>query len=297
MPAADRHRRSAWPRSPSPSPRPPCCSSSSSGKLDLDAPIQRYVPAFPEKPWPVTAAPAARATWPAIRHYARGEFASTRRYATSTEALAIFKDDPLVHRAGHAVPVHQLRLQPAGRAVEGASGQPFLDYVRANVFEPAGMVGARDDDVLAIIPHRAQGYLKSAGGRAAQLGARRHQQQDPGRRPVRHAPRTWPASPWRCRAACCSSRTSVARMLTRQTDAGRQADRLRPGLLPDRARRRARGLAHGRPAAGEHRALHAARPPRRGGPAHQPRGHRARSSPTSPARSPPWSPWPAPPRA
>jgi serine beta-lactamase-like protein LACTB len=25
------------------------------GKLDLDAPIQRYCPAFPEKPWPITA--------------------------------------------------------------------------------------------------------------------------------------------------------------------------------------------------------------------------------------------------
>ena len=24
------------------------------GKLDLDAPVQRYVPSFPEKPWPVT---------------------------------------------------------------------------------------------------------------------------------------------------------------------------------------------------------------------------------------------------
>ena len=24
------------------------------GRLDLDAPIRRYVPAFPEKPWPVT---------------------------------------------------------------------------------------------------------------------------------------------------------------------------------------------------------------------------------------------------
>ena len=25
------------------------------GLLDLDAPIQRYVPQFPEKPWPITA--------------------------------------------------------------------------------------------------------------------------------------------------------------------------------------------------------------------------------------------------
>ncbi len=33
------------------------------GKLDLDAPVQRYVPSFPQKPWPVTTA-RWRVTWP-----------------------------------------------------------------------------------------------------------------------------------------------------------------------------------------------------------------------------------------
>jgi len=48
--------------------------------------------------------------------------------------------------------------------VEGASGQALPDYLRDNVFLPAGMATARIDDVFAIVPHRAQGYQKTAAG-------------------------------------------------------------------------------------------------------------------------------------
>ena len=133
------------------------------GKLDLDAPIQRYVPTFPEKPWPVTAR-LLLAHLGGIRHYKEAEFASTRRYASATEALHIFKDEPLEHEPGTRFLYSSYGYNLLGCAVEGASGQSYLDYVRANVFEPAGMFTARDDDAQAIIPHRAQGYAKNAAG-------------------------------------------------------------------------------------------------------------------------------------
>src|SRR5262245_53348773 len=69
------------------------------GKLDLDAPIQRYVPSFPEKRWPVTPR-LLLAHLGGVRHYTEGEFGSTRRYQSATEALHIFKDDPLAHEPG-----------------------------------------------------------------------------------------------------------------------------------------------------------------------------------------------------
>ena len=133
------------------------------GKLDLDAPIQRHVPTFPEKPWPVTAR-LLLAHLGGIRHYKEAEFASTRRYASATEALHIFKDEPLEHEPGTRFLYSSYGYNLLGCAVEGASGQSYLDYVRANVFEPAGMFTARDDDAQAIIPHRAQGYAKNAAG-------------------------------------------------------------------------------------------------------------------------------------
>jgi CubicO group peptidase (beta-lactamase class C family) len=54
------------------------------GKLDLDAPVQRYVPAFPRKRWPVTTRQAA-GHLAGIRHYLPGEFESRRHYATVAE--------------------------------------------------------------------------------------------------------------------------------------------------------------------------------------------------------------------
>ena len=133
------------------------------GRLDLDAPVQRYVPAFPEKPWPVTSR-LLLAHLGGLRHYREGEFGSTRRYLSASEALGIFADDPLAHEPGTRFLYTSYGYNLLGCAVEGASGQPFLDYLRANVFEPAGMFTARDDDTLALIPHRAQGYVKSAMG-------------------------------------------------------------------------------------------------------------------------------------
>lgn len=133
------------------------------GKLDLDAPVQRYVPTFPQKPWPVTTR-ALLAHLAGIRHYGEGEFESTRHYASLTEALAIFQDDPLAHEPGTAYLYSTYGFTLVGTVIEAVAGAPFGEHLRKAVFEPAGMTGARVDDVFEIIPHRARGYRKGPGG-------------------------------------------------------------------------------------------------------------------------------------
>lgn len=134
------------------------------GKLDLDAPIQRYCPAFPEKPWPITARQLL-AHVSGIRHYKRPEeITSTRHYTRIVDALEIFKDDPLEHEPGARFTYTTYGYTVLGCAIEGASGMSYLDYVRENIFQPAGMDRARDDDVFALIPHRAQGYRRMPSG-------------------------------------------------------------------------------------------------------------------------------------
>src|SRR5438046_2808470 len=64
------------------------------GRLDLDAPVQRYVPSFPEKPWPITTRELA-GHLAGIRHYRGAEFTSNRRYETVTDGPEIFRDDSL----------------------------------------------------------------------------------------------------------------------------------------------------------------------------------------------------------
>jgi len=136
------------------------------GKLDLDAPVQRYVPGFPEKPWPITARQLL-AHQSGIRNWSREEFHNTRRFSSITESLEPFKDDGLLFEPGTRTQYTSLGFTLLGAALEGAGGAPFMDQLRASVFQPAGMESARDDNVFAIVPHRARGYFRHGDGTLA----------------------------------------------------------------------------------------------------------------------------------
>jgi serine beta-lactamase-like protein LACTB, mitochondrial len=133
------------------------------GKVDRDTPIQRYVPAFPEKQWPVTVRHLL-SHQSGIRNWTEEEFHNTRHFANIAESLAVFKDDPLLFEPGTRTQYTSLGYNLLGAVVEGVSGKPFLEYLHERVFVPAGMEAARGDDVLAIIPNRAAGYQMTGGG-------------------------------------------------------------------------------------------------------------------------------------
>ena len=69
------------------------------GGIDLDAPVQRYVPSFPAKKHPVTTRQLAGHI-AGIRHYQGDEFLSSRYYETVLEGLEIFENDPLLFEPG-----------------------------------------------------------------------------------------------------------------------------------------------------------------------------------------------------
>ncbi len=133
------------------------------GLLDLDAPIQKYCPAFPEKPWPVSGRQLLGHLG-GVRHYGDNEPVNTRRFTGVQDGLAFFKDDPLAVEPGTKYVYSTYGYSLLGCAVEGASGQAFAEYLRDNVFRPAGMERTRPDDVRGLVPNRAQGYVKDASG-------------------------------------------------------------------------------------------------------------------------------------
>jgi CubicO group peptidase (beta-lactamase class C family) len=134
-------------------------------KMQLDAPIERYVPSFPHKQWPVTIRELLGHLG-GIRHYANDrELDSTRHYTDVSAPLKIFEDDPLLAEPGAKYSYSTYGFNLLGAAVESASGAKFTDYLREHVFGPAAMDHAGPDDVYAIIPHRARGYRLSAAGR------------------------------------------------------------------------------------------------------------------------------------
>ena len=134
------------------------------GLLDLDAPVWRYCPDFPEKPWPVTARQLL-CHQGGIRHYRPDEPVLARRFETFAEALALFRDDPLVHEPGTQVRYSTYGYNLLGCAAAGAARASFLSLLQETVFAPAGMESTGPDDVRAITPHRAQGYTRDSEGR------------------------------------------------------------------------------------------------------------------------------------
>lgn len=132
------------------------------GRLDLDSPIQRYCPSFPKKEWPITARDLISHT-SGIRHYEgpneQQELFNTRHYDHVSDALEIFKNDPLKQRPGDDMIYTTWGYVVLGCVVEGATGEEFRKFIREAIFEPAGMKQTRDDDPPILIPGRARGYI------------------------------------------------------------------------------------------------------------------------------------------
>ena len=132
------------------------------GRLDLDAPVQRYVPSFPAKPWPITTRLAA-GHLAGIRHYRGDEFTLYRRYGSVLESLDIFKDDSLLFQPGTRFSYSSYGWNLISAVVEGASGDRFLPFMRAHVFEPLHLAHTSADWVDSIVPDRTRYYDRRAG--------------------------------------------------------------------------------------------------------------------------------------
>ena len=127
------------------------------GKLDLDAPVQRYVPSFPQKPWPITTRELA-GHLAGIRHYEGNEFLSNTPYPSVTAGLAIFANDTLLFEPGTRFAYSSYGFNLVSAVIEGASGENFLGYMGAHVIRPLGLTHTAPDRVDSLIPDRTTFY-------------------------------------------------------------------------------------------------------------------------------------------
>jgi serine beta-lactamase-like protein LACTB len=139
------------------------------GKLDLDAPVQKYCPAFPQKSAPITTR-LVMGHLAGIRHYKSDsqddpEVGNTKHFENPIQAgLDFFKNDPLLSEPGKQFHYSTQGYTLVGCAMEGASGDKYVDFMRQNVFAPAAMEHTRIDDRFAIVPYRTRFYQKSQTG-------------------------------------------------------------------------------------------------------------------------------------
>jgi serine beta-lactamase-like protein LACTB, mitochondrial len=133
------------------------------GRLDLDAPVQRYVPSFPEKGHVITTRELA-GHLAGIRHYKDGEFDNPRHYASVLEGLAIFENDPLIAPPGTKFNYSSYGWNLISAVVESASAENFISYMRDHGFLPLGMRDTVADENADIIEHRSRFYERAADG-------------------------------------------------------------------------------------------------------------------------------------
>lgn len=129
------------------------------GRLKLDEEIQKYVPEFPQKQWPVT-----------LRQV-MGHLAGVRsdggdegplfsvRCERPVDALQYFKDSPLLFEPGTQYRYSNYGWILVSGAVEAGAGEPFFAFVQKQVFEPLEMVDTTADSATEPIPNRVTPYF------------------------------------------------------------------------------------------------------------------------------------------
>jgi CubicO group peptidase (beta-lactamase class C family) len=128
------------------------------GKIDLDAEVQTYVPYFPRKKWPVTVR-LLLGHLGGISAYKNHDLEERIKVHKNTkEALAIFQDFDLVAEPGTKYNYSSYGYNLLGAVIEGASEQPYGDYIKEHIFEPLGMSDSRLDDPSDLISNRVRGY-------------------------------------------------------------------------------------------------------------------------------------------
>lgn len=127
------------------------------GKVDLDAPVQKYVPSFPDKGAVITVRMLAGHLG-GIRHYKDDEFTIDKHYANVLDGLKIFEDDRLVSAPGARFSYSSYGFNLLSAVVESVSGEDFLVYMQGHVFGPLGLAHTVADQNTQIVEQRSRFY-------------------------------------------------------------------------------------------------------------------------------------------
>lgn len=102
--------------------------------LDIDRPIQKYLPGYPQKKYPITARQLA-GHLSGISHYSSSDSIQKRFYNSVSESLSVFSHIELLNEPGtvYNYSTHGYTLLSA--IIERASQQTFLDYVKSTLFD------------------------------------------------------------------------------------------------------------------------------------------------------------------
>ena len=138
------------------------------GRLDLDAPVERYLPGFPHAGRGITTRLIGGHLSGLGDAFANANRLTTRHYDTREALAAILKEAP--RRPAGAEHFYGTGTYTVIAAViEKASGEPFAAAMRRHVLEPLGMWATEPNDPRRPPPRRTAFYERDAAGRSQRV--------------------------------------------------------------------------------------------------------------------------------
>lgn len=133
------------------------------GKLDLDAPVQRYIADFPDKGATITPRMLA-GHLSGIRNYRGLEARDNPPVPSLRAGLKVFENDALLFAPGERFSYASYNWNALGVVMEAAANQEFLSFMDENVIRPLGLNETVPDISAANVPRRARCYETMPGG-------------------------------------------------------------------------------------------------------------------------------------
>jgi CubicO group peptidase (beta-lactamase class C family) len=109
------------------------------GRLDFDIPIQKYLPQFPQKRWPITTGQLMGHIAGVVRDGGMAEMLRQPHCDNARAAIDPVAKDTLEFEPGTEWRYSNFGWRLVGAVVEAAAGEPFLAFMDREVFTPAGM--------------------------------------------------------------------------------------------------------------------------------------------------------------
>lgn len=137
------------------------------GKLELSAPVSRYLDGLPAAWQPVTIRQLLThlSGIPDVLIPAKGQGTGTLVGAGGEDsAWATVQTLPMEFKIGEKYRYNQTNYVLLGKIIDKLGGQPFTEFIRQRQFKPVGMPGSVFGDSRDIVPRRAQAYRYFNGG-------------------------------------------------------------------------------------------------------------------------------------
>ena len=129
------------------------------GKLDVNDPICKHLENCPAAWKPVTIRHLLTNTSGIQSYTELPDFGKLSvQPTTSAEILDLFRDKPLAFTPGEKFAYSNSGYYLLGLLIEKASGKPYAEFLRDNIFVPLGMKNSGYDDSHTLLPNRANGY-------------------------------------------------------------------------------------------------------------------------------------------